>query len=460
MLVVDRIFCEEESDEIASDDIYLIMFTGITRPPFNSELNSIGPSSAWQDFDTGQARNLDVGVAITDPDAVYVAMLVEEDASKDVAGDAVIGAWRTQTDLVWRSIMLGSLAGGNPTTSEASKKMGFAGIRNALNGLASIYMEFPKGDDDVIGTERVTITEFGQSQTVRFRSPSDQEDATYHVTFKHERGPHWSGWERLGGVLASAPAASSWSANRLDIFARGSDNRLKHKWWDGNQWQGWEDLGGRLTAAPAAVSWGPNRIDCFVRGSDNQLWHKWWDGNQWQRWEDLGGELASAPAASSWSANRLDIFARGSDNRLKHKWWDGNQWQGWEDLGGRLTAAPAAVSWGPNRIDCFVRGSDNQLWHKWWDGNQWQRWEDLGGELASAPAASSWSANRLDIFARGSDNRLKHKWWDGNQWQGWEDLGGRLTAAPAAVSWGPNRIDCFVRGSDNQLWHKWWDGNQ
>jgi hypothetical protein len=47
-------------------------------------------------------------------------------------------------------------------------------------------------------------------------------------------------------------------------------------WWDGGAWRGWESLGGVLTSDPAAVSWGPNRIDCFVRGTDNAMWHKWW----------------------------------------------------------------------------------------------------------------------------------------------------------------------------------------
>jgi len=38
-------------------------------------------------------------------------------------------------------------------------------------------------------------------------------------------------------------------------------------------WSDWMDLGGQLTSEPAAVSWGPNRIDVFARGTDNALWH-------------------------------------------------------------------------------------------------------------------------------------------------------------------------------------------
>lgn len=87
----------------------------------------------------------------------------------------------------------------------------------------------------------------------------------------------WYGWESLGGTLTSGPAAASWSANRLDVFVRGTDNAVYHKWWDGI-WHDWENLGGVFTSDPAAVSWGPNRIDIFIRGTDNALYHKWWIG--------------------------------------------------------------------------------------------------------------------------------------------------------------------------------------
>ena len=83
----------------------------------------------------------------------------------------------------------------------------------------------------------------------------------------------WSRWENLGGNLTSAPSVSSWAPNRLDVFARGTDNALWHIWWNGTRWSSWESLGGTITSAPAAVSWGPNRTDVFARGSGNSLWH-------------------------------------------------------------------------------------------------------------------------------------------------------------------------------------------
>ncbi len=262
----------------------------------------------------------------------------------------------------------------------------------------------------------------------------------------------WNGWESLGGGLTSGPGVSSWSENRLDVFVRGTDSALWHKWYD-NGWSGWESLGGVLTSGPAAVSWGSNRVDVFVRGTDSALWHKWYD-NGWSGWESLGGVLTSEPAVCSWASGRLDVFARGTDSALWHKWYD-NGWSGWESLGGVLTSGPGAVSWGPNRIDVFVNGTDSALWHKFYD-NGWSGWESLGGVLTSGPAAASWASGRLDVFVAGTDAALWHKVYD-HGWGGWESLGGVLTSGPGAVSWGPDRIDVFVNGTDSACWHRWWE---
>ena len=261
-------------------------------------------------------------------------------------------------------------------------------------------------------------------------------------------------WESLGGVLTSEPAVSSWAPGRLDVFARGTDNALLHRWYGNNAWSGWESLGGVLASAPAAVSWADGRIDVFARGTDNALKHLWYDGN-WSAWESLGGMLTSGPAVSSWALGRLDVFARGTDNALKHIWYDGN-WSGWESLQGALASDPAAVSWAPGRIDVFARGTDNALKHIWYDGN-WSAWESLDGVLTSGPAVSSWASGRLDVFARGTDNTLYQRSYE-NNWTGWNSLGGDLASAPAATSWDKGRIDVFTKGKDNTLRHSWYDG--
>ena len=246
------------------------------------------------------------------------------------------------------------------------------------------------------------------------------------------RGQGWSVWETLGGVLNSGPGVSSWAEGRLDVFALGTDNKLKHKWYiRGQGWfpnGPWENLGAppglSLTSDPSAVSWGDGRVDVFARASDDGLWHRWYiRGQGWSGWEPLGGVLNSGPDVSSWGEGRLDVLVRGADNRLHHKWYiRGRGWSGWERLGApsglSLTSDPGAVSWGDGRIDVFARASDDGLWHRWYVGGQgWSGWEPLGGVLNSGPDVSSWGDGQLDVFALGTDNKLRHKWY--TRGQGW-----------------------------------------
>ncbi|MET0920593.1 MAG: PQQ-dependent sugar dehydrogenase [Acidimicrobiia bacterium] len=266
--------------------------------------------------------------------------------------------------------------------------------------------------------------------------------------------PEIGRWYPLGGqgLVASGPAVAAWSPGRLDVFVRGTDGQLWHKWYD-QGWSGWEPLGGAITAGPAVAAWSQGRLDVFVRGTDGQLWHKWYN-NGWSGWEPLGGAITDGPAVAAWSAGRLDVFVRGTDGQLWHKWYN-NGWSGWEPLGGVMTDGPAVAAWSQGRLDVFVRGTDGQLWHKWYD-NGWSGWEPLGGALAGGPAAASWSPGRIDVAARGIDNALLHKWFS-NGWSGWETLSGSMTDRPGTSSWGAGRLDFLVRGSDGQLWHKWYD---
>ena len=84
----------------------------------------------------------------------------------------------------------------------------------------------------------------------------------------------------------------------------------------------------------------------FARGGDNTLRHRWYDGFTWHPWENLGGELTSAPAVESRAPGHLDVFMRGADGALHTR--SGETWLDKPSLGGELpVSSPAAVSWGP-----------------------------------------------------------------------------------------------------------------
>ena len=79
----------------------------------------------------------------------------------------------------------------------------------------------------------------------------------------------------MGGALKGDPTVASWSVTRLDVFGRGTDDRLYQQVWNNAPWSGWRKLaGGVIAGDPSATSWSTGRIDVFVRGTDNVLRHK------------------------------------------------------------------------------------------------------------------------------------------------------------------------------------------
>lgn len=249
-------------------------------------------------------------------------------------------------------------------------------------------------------------------------------------------------WKSLGGQLLGSPDACSWGPDRLDVFARGTDQNLIQISRIGGRWTNWVDLGGNLLTDPSCVSWGPNRIDVFATGASFTLIHKAWDGRRWTEWESWDGEVREAVDAASWGPNRIDVFARGTDDALWQFAWDGERWTGWNRLGGRIISSPGAVSWGPNRIDVFARGHDGVLRQIAWDGEQWTQWFDHGAppDVWSGPAGgrgpdvTSLGENRLEVYFLGPDRDLRRKTWNGTRWSAWQSLGGRVNGDPGAVA--------------------------
>ena len=94
---------------------------------------------------------------------------------------------------------------------------------------------------------------------------------------------------RSAGRSASAPAATAWAVDQLQVFADvRATAQLWNRYWDGAAWHAWESLGGELDrrrrpprrgAPTASTSGRPAR--------DGMTWHRWWDGTRWVEWERL-----------------------------------------------------------------------------------------------------------------------------------------------------------------------------
>jgi hypothetical protein len=257
---------------------------------------------------------------------------------------------------------------------------------------------------------------------------------------------------------------------RIDLFGLGLDYAMYHKmFWgsfDQDDLSGWQNLGGVFTSAPAAINWAGSRVDVFGVGMDHAMYTKTRvSGDAWSpNWLRLGGTFTSTATMVSHTSNQLDIFARGADFTLRGNHTDGSTWFGWQNHGGSLASPPVAVSWGANRIDVFAIFNDATLRHMWWDGQIWNDWESLGGNYAGEPAVATWAPGRLDVFVQGAaDGKLHHHWFSNDAWSNPEtmNIGSQqgLAGSPTVISTAANHLEVFVPTVDTQIRIGKWDGS-
>jgi hypothetical protein len=252
--------------------------------------------------------------------------------------------------------------------------------------------------------------------------------------------------------LGDGPGVASASPGTEDVFARGQDNQLWSRHFNGATWGAWFSLGGIITGAPAVASSTSGGLDVFVRGQDTALWSRHFNGATWGSWYTLGGILSTAPAAVSSGPGILDVLVAGQDRALWVRHFNGMTWGAWSTLGGVLNREPAATSSSPGTIDVFASGQDSALWSRHFNGMSWEAWYTLGGLMSSGPSAASAASNAIDVFVRGVDGALWTRHFNGVTWQGWIGLGGALSSPPASASDGPGLLDVFIRGVDSELW--------
>ncbi len=148
-------------------------------------------------------------------------------------------------------------------------------------------------------------------------------------------------WPELAFWVGATPELPAPAAvvrgSGLDVFRTGPDNTLRwnHSSNGGTSWSGWQSLGGMLASSPAAVSLGSNHIQVFARGADGTLWFRVYNG-AWDAWKraPLNGVTAGvtfnfAPGVG----NDLMVYFAGSDHQLWGTQCDSAQCGAWSPSG-------------------------------------------------------------------------------------------------------------------------------
>ncbi|MFP5317138.1 MAG: hypothetical protein ACLGI2_02460 [Acidimicrobiia bacterium] len=191
--------------------------------------------------------------------------------------------------------------------------------------------------------------------------------------FSNDGGQNWSEWLKPfgdDGTLASAPEVATRGSDRLNVFVVGTDGSVWERFYDGAWNSGWIWQGapsggifGESTAKsePGTVAWGSSeRVDLFARGADNKLWQKFYDGVGWTAWfKPVGdqGTLASEPDVTSWEPGNLLVFVRGTNGLAYALPFGTGGWGPWVQLvlaTDTFVGGPGATSRGLDRFDLFM----------------------------------------------------------------------------------------------------------
>ena len=166
-----------------------------------------------------------------------------------------------------------------------------------------------------------------------------------------------TGWNPLGGVVASSPTAVAWNGRR-EMYVLGTDNRLYRLYSvNGGQWT-WQGLGPTnmpLCTDPSAASWGPGRIDIFAGGCDDgNLWHVAC-ANNGCNWETrAAASTIYAVAAAAYAGARLDVWVseiNPTNWNLVDFQYNGSGWNVWNtqsDVFGPVTGSWFVFAGTPN----------------------------------------------------------------------------------------------------------------
>lgn len=223
-------------------------------------------------------------------------------------------------------------------------------------------------------------------------------------------------FDRITYVTSAPVPGMTSKPETLTLFGKGPQDSLVSANCPGLSGcdQLWTDLGGVILHAPAVTSFTTNRLDVFVINTGTSVSWKTITGGVDGEWKALTtqGRLVTKVAAVSRNFGSIDLVGIGTNNRLYHRSYthSNGQWTNWVKVDDRiLSSAPAAITGHPWRIDVFVRGVDNDCLQITWRDGVWSGYSSLGGVLSAAPSATVRNGNRIDVFARGSNGKLYQK---------------------------------------------------
>jgi hypothetical protein len=152
----------------------------------------------------------------------------------------------------------------------------------------------------------------------------------YHRAQQSPGGAFAAHWLPLAGTWHQDPVVTQNKDGRLELFALGTNGHLHdlaQTTANGTWWTSPADLGppppGGAAGKPVAARNADGRLEVFVRGADRKLYHRWQQApgaSLTQAWASLGGSLPHDPVVARNRDGRLEAFALRANHAVVHDW--------------------------------------------------------------------------------------------------------------------------------------------
>jgi hypothetical protein len=265
-----------------------------------------------------------------------------------------------------------------------------------------------------------------------------------------------------GGAPLEGKAIGYVHNGQQHVFARGTNDTLRHWWQSGSGGPGLENwnTSGLVKSEPAGFASG-NQQHLFFRNPDGDLEHRFYDliaggvtGGVWP-----GGPFVGNPCAFVHK-DQQHVFGRTADGALVHwYWWPGIDpaTDNWGVTSG-VDSDPTGFSTG-SQHHVFFRNTAGNLDHRFFDdpsgtinGGEWP-----GGSFEGNPHAFT-HGDQQHIFGRRANGDLAHWYWfpgidPGND--DWDALG-VVAGQPFGLS-SPGQHHVFYRTTDGSVEHRYYN---
>lgn len=177
-------------------------------------------------------------------------------------------------------------------------------------------------------------------------------DATSgRIVYMRFHDGQWDAWQDLefAADFRRRPAVISRAQDKVDVINIDLEGRVWIVSYDGTQWSTWTELANRddrVYGEIAATTWSEERIDVFAK-RDESVVHKHWSSESgWaEDWEDLGNPWKSyyhdpqystgSPLAVSWRDGDdtvIDVYMLRESPGNSHKTFRNGEWSEWKGM--------------------------------------------------------------------------------------------------------------------------------